>query len=505
MLQLMVVKGPSALGSKFKLEIGRSLTLGRGEECQIRLSGAGISKKHCRLTPLPGNRVELEDLGSSNGSFVNGLLVKKHVLKPGDTITLNPFILQLALAAPEASPASSRGHTNGAFTVPVDATPVVAPELSAGEKVVEFLNNSVFPWADSLSARFDVRLLTVIGFLMWSVLVVLFTASPVSDRANERVTAQAVETARLFARQVARINQKAIIEQRYSDIVADIDSRPGQTRGLLRSLVLDSVKAQILAPSELIGQNLPDRYARAALAKEEESVQFSPEGIAYVSVPIKIGTAEGNKVAATVLVEFDATQGRFTFANLIDQALSSILYSLLAGFLILLFVYRWTEGSILTVAARIDDAMKRSESSLAPPARWPALMQLCEQISNVLGRASASSGNPVNHGAAPWAAAAVGAATQGAAAFDSRLTVTGWNPGMERIIGIRATIALGQDISGASRDVAFESAVRELAAETASIPWSPVHRALDFSGVPHRMTMVGGDGAFLLTIAKADD
>jgi PAS domain-containing protein len=505
MLQLTVVKGPGSVGSRFELQMGRALVLGRSDDCDIRLPSSGISKKHCRLTPLPGSRLEVEDMGSSNGTFVNGMLVKKHVLKPGDTLTLNPFVLQLMVGAPETVQ-SSRGHTNAVFTVPTENVQTIAAEKSAREKLSGFLESSVFPWADALSSRFDVRFLFVVSFLIWSLLVVGFTASPFADRANERVVAQAVETARLYARQVARVNQRAIIDQRYAEIVADVDARPGQTRGLLRSLVLDSVKAQVLAPSELIGGNLPHRYAQSAISREEESVQMGPNGIAYVSVPVKIGTAEGNKVAATVLVEFDTGLGLFTLATILDQALSSILYSLLASFLLLIFVYRWIEGSIEVVAARIDEAMKKSETSVSPPSRWPVLSQLCEQVSNALGRAGgggSSLGSAL--GSSSWAAAAVQASGQAAASFDSHLTVTSWNRGMERVIGIRATLAVGQDISGASRDVAFESAVREMAAETSPQPWSSVTRSLDFSGVPHRLSMASGDGGFFLTITKAEE
>lgn len=504
MLSLRVVKGPGAGGHNYDLETGRAVTLGRGDDCEIRLASSNISKKHCRLTALPGARVEVEDLGSSNGTFVNGMLVKRHVLKPGDTITVNPFVLQLAISAPEPVNASSRGQTNaGVFTVPTESVQVMGAEMSAREKLIDFLDKSVFPWADALATRFDVRALFVASFLFWSMLVVFFTASPFSQRANERVIAQSVETARLYARQVARVNQRAIIDQRFSEVVANLDSRPGQTRGLIHSYVLDAVKAQILAPVELIGQNLPNEFARAALGRDEETVQLDVDGNAYVSVPIKVGTAEGNKVAAVALVEFHVSQGTFTLAAIMDQALSSILYSLLASFLVLLFMYRWAEGSLAIVTARLDEAMKRSETSISVSVQWPALVQLCEQISNVLGRAATSGG--VATGSSVWAAAVVQASAQGAAAFDDRLTVTAWNPGMERVIGIRATLALGQDISGASRDVAFESAVRELAAEAGATPWSPVQRHLDFSGVPHRMAMVAGDGSFLLTVVKGEE
>ncbi|CAE6970003.1 CEP170B [Symbiodinium sp. CCMP2592] len=63
-------------------------SIGRGEECSLQLDGKGISRMHARLT-FTGRRPQLLDLGSSNGTFVNGLRLKPnipHDLKHGDVV-----------------------------------------------------------------------------------------------------------------------------------------------------------------------------------------------------------------------------------------------------------------------------------------------------------------------------------------------------------------------------------------------------------------------------------
>ncbi|CAE7167733.1 KIF13B [Symbiodinium necroappetens] len=63
-------------------------SIGRGEECSLQLDGKGISRMHARLT-FAGRRPQLLDLGSSNGTFVNGLRLKPniaHDLKHGDVV-----------------------------------------------------------------------------------------------------------------------------------------------------------------------------------------------------------------------------------------------------------------------------------------------------------------------------------------------------------------------------------------------------------------------------------
>jgi len=108
MLELRLLKGPSGKGQSFSLASGREIIVGRESSCDIRLDSSGVSKKHCRLTVLPGSKIEVEDLKSSNGTFVNGIMIKKHVLYPGDSLNVHDFTLQLLIRAPEVAPSIAK-------------------------------------------------------------------------------------------------------------------------------------------------------------------------------------------------------------------------------------------------------------------------------------------------------------------------------------------------------------------------------------------------------------
>ena len=65
-------------------------TLGRSPSSPIQLDDKEISRKHVRLE-LAGTKVAVVDLGSSNGTFVNGVRLKENesrILKPGDKLVL---------------------------------------------------------------------------------------------------------------------------------------------------------------------------------------------------------------------------------------------------------------------------------------------------------------------------------------------------------------------------------------------------------------------------------
>ncbi len=80
--QLIVLAGAN-VGEMYELKT--SLIIGRGREADIRIQGDGISRKHVRLL-LTADKAVLEDLGSTNGSFVNGERVTTCELEDGDKI-----------------------------------------------------------------------------------------------------------------------------------------------------------------------------------------------------------------------------------------------------------------------------------------------------------------------------------------------------------------------------------------------------------------------------------
>ncbi len=79
---VIVIAGPN-VGEMFKIE--RSVFIGRGTEAEVRMNDSEISRKHCRLVRT-ATSVVLEDLGSTNGTFVNGAAVDLQELKDGDKI-----------------------------------------------------------------------------------------------------------------------------------------------------------------------------------------------------------------------------------------------------------------------------------------------------------------------------------------------------------------------------------------------------------------------------------
>jgi predicted component of type VI protein secretion system len=90
------------------------VVVGRKEECDLRLDHKSVSKMHCVLVKTDGLLL-LRDLGSTNGTRVNGTRVRRAALLPNDQLTIATFRFRIFLGPdePAAKHAShdSLGHT----------------------------------------------------------------------------------------------------------------------------------------------------------------------------------------------------------------------------------------------------------------------------------------------------------------------------------------------------------------------------------------------------------
>jgi len=87
------------------VEIAKDLVLvGRKEDCDVRLDHKSISKLHCVLVKTEGLLL-LRDLGSTNGTRVNGQRVRRAALLPNDQIQLASLRYTVQVVADEPAPA----------------------------------------------------------------------------------------------------------------------------------------------------------------------------------------------------------------------------------------------------------------------------------------------------------------------------------------------------------------------------------------------------------------
>ena len=83
------------------IELVKELTLvGRNDDCDVRLDHKSVSKLHCILVKTDG-LVLVRDLGSTNGTRVNGQRVTTQRVNPGDEISFGSLKIKLLAFGPD--------------------------------------------------------------------------------------------------------------------------------------------------------------------------------------------------------------------------------------------------------------------------------------------------------------------------------------------------------------------------------------------------------------------
>lgn len=88
-IALVMVKADGS-SKEFRLDKEHAV-VGRDEGCRLRIPLPSVSRRHCELK-VDDDELIVKDLGSSNGTFVNGRKVKTTELAPGDLLSVGPVV-----------------------------------------------------------------------------------------------------------------------------------------------------------------------------------------------------------------------------------------------------------------------------------------------------------------------------------------------------------------------------------------------------------------------------
>jgi pSer/pThr/pTyr-binding forkhead associated (FHA) protein len=88
---LLVASGPST-GARFELG-AETLSAGRSVSSDVFLDDITVSRNHARFVRTESGRVAVQDVGSLNGTYVNGVRVEEKLLSSGDEVQIGKFKL----------------------------------------------------------------------------------------------------------------------------------------------------------------------------------------------------------------------------------------------------------------------------------------------------------------------------------------------------------------------------------------------------------------------------
>src|SRR5436305_125978 len=124
----LVLLSEGLTGRTYELKTDKT-TVGRVSDNAFEIPEASVSSHHAELT-LRGNDVLVKDLGSTNGTFINGEKIEEAVLKPGQILRFGMIEMRLESgdAAPTPQPAAASAASQSAASKKVLEQTRVIPQ-----------------------------------------------------------------------------------------------------------------------------------------------------------------------------------------------------------------------------------------------------------------------------------------------------------------------------------------------------------------------------------------
>jgi pSer/pThr/pTyr-binding forkhead associated (FHA) protein len=111
------------------------LVIGRKKECDLRIPVPSVSREHCEIK-VDGGRLLVRDLGSSNGTYVNGTRTQEGDLAPGAILGVGPAVFVIRIDGKPADIDGRKAYATGKAPEPVAAAagPKARPPAPAGAR-----------------------------------------------------------------------------------------------------------------------------------------------------------------------------------------------------------------------------------------------------------------------------------------------------------------------------------------------------------------------------------
>jgi pSer/pThr/pTyr-binding forkhead associated (FHA) protein len=138
-LKLLIVHGRPQ-GKSLLFPNGEYL-FGRGEECHVRPNSDWVSRQHCLLRVSP-NSIFVRDLGSRNGTLVNGArVVGEHPLAHGDQLQVGPLVFSVLVEEASATTEETVEQETGVHAADTGELPGLLEKQPTVEDTFDLLPN----------------------------------------------------------------------------------------------------------------------------------------------------------------------------------------------------------------------------------------------------------------------------------------------------------------------------------------------------------------------------
>lgn len=531
--KLVVISGPNR-GATYFLEDGET-TLGRAPEANIVLASTQVSKKHFSLVCNHG-KAELKDLGSSNGTFVNGVLTKRKLLQSHDKISVGPFVMEILL------PETMRAAPLTGINAPAADAPMPGIEATAGQfkmedeqptslvgKYWKKFDDTFLPVMYDFYEKMDYPTLMSLMFAVYVILSLGFAVYPVLQHSREEVMREAEHQAMYIAEQVGYLNRQAIVEGKEGVLVTDFAEKEAH----VSEVVVANMEGRILAP----GNKLNEAYNNVVFLKYKGLLEKNPKlwGITrivrdtendriYAFSPVMVlSKTKGISVPGAIsTVIYSTSQLALDPGTVSSVYLEALFWSAVVGVVFLYLLYKVTHQPLEKLSQDMDKVLKGDAETVEKKYKNDVVDNLIDNVNAALGRIPKADGSKkaeeeqagdtetviVNNMMRSIEYLAMNA-KHPMLMIDTEGRVSHLSSSFEELTGIRG--AHGEALESVSRDESFPALIKEMMGKSVDAGAEGVHEDYDFNAGTHKIHgyalsgLPGKVSAYLFLFEKLGD
>lgn len=519
MWAIRILTGPQA-GKTFLLKPGGN-SVGRAPDCDIKIDSRGVSKKHAEIFAFE-DRVVINDAGSANGVFVNGLRVKTHQCVPGDKVTLHDVVI--AIVPSKISARAIGGQKVANYGGPTPHTNM-APDLQsidggAGQarststdfvgKAQDYFDEVVMPGIYKLVEVTELKMVLLVMLLLFIVSITSLQVLPMVTRMKTSLVAESLRRAATIAKNLKAVNEQALTSG--NDALLDVMVAERE-EGVKEALIVSAIDSRIKAPVTKANA-IPVRPFILEAIKKDGSFSKQIDGsLLGASIPIQAFSAETSSVRtlAYAIVIYDMGARAVDSKTTVEIFIINLMIAMIVGFFLYIFLFKLFEFPFVSLNRQLDTALKDGTSNIQLAFQLEPLQKLCSNINSALSR---SSNSPVANVGGVFIDRTREAENIIEAVPGASLAIDGVNETLicanrhfERLTGSNAAALRRQPLS-AIIDSALrqnlEDLIRQFKTDNNSVPTS----SLDFGGQTHELRLnavMDKDGAayYIITISPA--
>ncbi len=478
----LVVVGGKLRGKEYILTDGDNV-VGRGTDSDVVVPVEGISKKHLKIS-VNGETAFAEDLGSSNGTLINGKIIKRMTIKDGDKIALPNLILQIVYVLEKKVIIKKKvvkgGSSDDDAYDDLDQIEPMPENLLA--KPIWIFKHKLMPIIYSFNESYEWHALVGILLFVFIAINISLTIVPVLSDSRRLLIKEVGYRAKQYAAEVDRLNNIYLRDKNLDQIYTGF--LEGEDAEGVESYKLFDVEGRIYRPVAELNTIVNDPFSVEALKyfrveKNQDQEAIRKEGnVVKVARAIKAHDKNLGRdvVVAIIALTFAPTSLATEAANNSKAYLESLVTSGMVAIIFFGMLYYMTVKPLEELKIQIERVLRGRQKELVSKTLFKELHPLRNTINSVLMRMkelqsteggeaqSMEEEGPYIRALEEFMAGAQGPVM----ILNSEKVIQRINPEAEDLIGLRENASAGQSILDTARDQGFAATLIDLCDQSAN-------------------------------------